>query len=167
MSINRWQQAIIDGLTAANIDHFLHVPGGPLGPIIAHFEQDPTVVELPVGREEEGVGILSGLVLAGKKPVLIMQDNGIGNSIGMLATLANAYHIPGLILSFRRGGITEYNSAMHTFTEHVPNVVAAVGIKAFTLHQSMAAQEWAERIPLAYAHSYMTHRPVLLHLEMD
>ena len=47
MTINRWQQAVIDGLTAAQIDHFLHVPGGPLAPIIAHFEQDPNVVELP------------------------------------------------------------------------------------------------------------------------
>ena len=167
MAKSPWQQAIIDGLEAIPIDHFLHVPGGPLAPIIAHFQDAPAVKELPVSREEEGIGVLCGLAWGQRRPVLMMQDNGLGNAIGMIATLAKAYHVPALILSVRRGGLTEYNSAMHYFTEHVPGVLAAVDIKTFTLNQQMTTAEWRRRLPLAYQHSLMTHRPVVTLLELD
>ncbi|MEM7116713.1 MAG: thiamine pyrophosphate-binding protein [Chloroflexota bacterium] len=165
--LDSYQQAVVVGLEAARIDYFLHVPGGPLAPIIAHFRQSETVVELPLAREEEGIGVMAGLVLGKKRPILIMQDNGLGNSVGVLNTLAKAYHLPGLILSARRGGLTEFNSAMHYFTEHVPDVLAALDVKTFTLHQALSPEAWAAQIPLAYEHSLITHRPVVVLLELD
>ncbi|MEM7532295.1 MAG: thiamine pyrophosphate-binding protein [Chloroflexota bacterium] len=162
-----YQQAVIDGLETAAIDYFLHVPGGPLAPIITHFIQAEGVTELPLAREEEGIGVLGGLALGGKKPVLMMQDNGLGNASGVLATFAKAYHIPGLILTARRGGLTEFNSAMHYFTEHVPAVLDALDIKTFALDQTMPPAEWVRRLPLAYEHSVITHRPVVVMLELD
>ncbi|MEM7134749.1 MAG: thiamine pyrophosphate-binding protein [Chloroflexota bacterium] len=167
MRICPYQQAVVDGLEAAKIDYFLHVPGGPLAPIIEHFAQAEDVIELPLAREEEGIGVLGGLVLGGKKPVLMMQDNGFGNASGVLATFAKAYHIPALILSARRGGLTEFNSAMHYFTEHVPAVLDALDIKTFPLDQSLPPDEWSRRLPLAYQHGLITHRPVVVLLELD
>lgn len=167
MQADPYQQAVITGLEEAKIDHFLHVPGGPLAPIIAHFAQAKSVIELPLAREEEGIGVMAGLVLGKKRPILMMQDNGLGNSVGVLNTLAKAYHLPGLILSARRGGLTEFNSAMHHFTEHVPEVLAALDVKTFTLHQALSPETWAARIPLAYEHSVITHRPVVVLLELD
>ncbi|MEM7342929.1 MAG: thiamine pyrophosphate-binding protein [Chloroflexota bacterium] len=162
-----FQQAIIQGLEMANIDYFLHVPGGPLAPIIHYFSEVDGVVELPLAREEEGVGVMGGLTLGGKKPILMMQDNGLGNAQGVLATFAKAYHIPGLILSARRGGLTEFNSAMHYFTEHVPQLLDALDIKTFALSQALSPDEWVRRLPLAYEHSLITHRPVVVLLELD
>ena len=44
-------------------------------PVIAHFENDPKVRSFPVAREEEGIGIASGLAFTGKKGVLFYQDS--------------------------------------------------------------------------------------------
>ena len=167
MNCSPYQQAVINGLEAAKIDYFLHVPGGPLAPIIAHFIESDQVTELPLAREEEGIGVLGGLTLGGKKPVLMMQDNGFGNASGVLATFAKAYHIPGLILSARRGGLTEFNSAMHNFTEHVPALLEALDIKTFTLDQALPPAEWSRRLPMAYEQSLITHRPVVVLLELE
>ena len=167
VKMDRYQQAVIDGLEAIPIDYFLHVPGGPLVPIINYFTHSDGVVELPLAREEEGIGVLGGLVLGGKRAVLMMQDNGLGNAQGVLATFAQAYHVPGLIMSARRGGLTEFNSAMHHFTEHVPQVLAALNIKTFRLGSELLPEEWARRLPLAYEHSLITHRPVVVLMELD
>jgi sulfopyruvate decarboxylase subunit alpha len=167
MKADPYKRAIIDGLEAAGVDYFLYVPGGPLAPIIHHFTNSASVIELPLAREEEGIGIMGGLVLGGKRPVLMMQDNGLGNSIGALSTFAKAYHLPGLLLSVRRGGLTEFNSAMHHFTEHVPDVLAALDIKTFRMGQEVPCETWTQQLPLAYEHSLITHRPVVVLLELD
>ncbi len=162
-----YEQAVVDGLLASKMDYFLYVPGGSLGSMITAFEDNGGVYVLPLAREEEGMGILGGLALAGKRPVLMMQDNGLGNSQTALTTFLQAYHIPGLICSARRGGLGEVNAAMFHFTEHVPQILEALHIKTFRLGQEIPPGEWARMLPLAYEHSFITHRPVVILLELD
>jgi len=64
---------------------------------------------VPIPREEEGIGILSGLALTGTPAVMIIQDNGIGNLLTALNTFPAPYHLPLLIVVARRGGLGEYN----------------------------------------------------------
>ena len=90
--------AVIEGLASIGIEFFLHVPDSFGAPVIAHFENSPTVQAFPVAREEEGIGIASGLAMTGKKSVLFYHDTGLGNSIGSLTTYAMAYHTPVLLL---------------------------------------------------------------------
>ena len=71
--------AVIEGLQAIGIEFFLHVPDSFGAPVIAHFENSPTIRAFPVAREEEGIGIASGLGMTGKKSVLSYQDAGLGN----------------------------------------------------------------------------------------
>ena len=162
-----YQAAVIQGLEAAGVDYLLYVPGTPLAPIIDHFAKAEKTVLMPVAREEEGIGILGGLALGGKRPALLMQDNGLGNSQTALTTFAQAYHIPCLILSARRGGLGEINSAMHHFTEHVPQVLESLNIKTFRLGQELPPDQWRRQLPLAYEHSTITHRPVVVLMELD
>ena len=56
--------AVIQGLEAIGIDFFIHVPDSFGAPVISHFEQDPSVHSFPVAREEEGIGIASGLAFS-------------------------------------------------------------------------------------------------------
>ncbi len=165
--MDRYQQAVVQGLEAAGIDYLLYVPGSALSPIIEHFAAAPKPVSMPVAREEEGIGILGGLVLGGKRAVLLMQDNGLGNAQTALTTFAQAYHVPGLILSARRGGLGEFNSAMYHFTVHVPQLLAALNVKTFRLGQELSPVEWSRQIPLAYDHSEITHRPVVMLMELE
>ena len=53
--------AVIRGLEAIGIEYFIHIPDSFGASVIAHFEDQPGVRTFPVAKEEEGIGIASGL----------------------------------------------------------------------------------------------------------
>ena len=59
-----------------------------------------------------------------------------------LTTFAMAYHMPMLVFAIRRGGFGEFNSAVHTFSEHAIDMVEAMGLKAFVLDYRVPTEEW-------------------------
>ena len=155
-------QAIIDGLEAINPEYVLHLPSSTLKNIINHCLERPNTKTFPIPLEQEGVGILSGLVLAGKRAVMIVQDNGIGNLLTTLTTFPQAYHIPQLMIVSQRGGLGEYNSMIHHFCEHVEDILDAVSIRYFKLDGKVPLEEWPSTVSRAYDYSQATHRPVLV-----
>ncbi len=105
--------AVIAGIEALAPRWILHLPSSTLKAVVAHFlarDGREGLRVVPIPREEEGIGILSGLALAGLPAVMIIQDNGIGNLLTALNTFAAPYHLPLLIVVARRGGLGEYNS---------------------------------------------------------
>ncbi|MHA1966412.1 MAG: thiamine pyrophosphate-binding protein [Candidatus Hodarchaeales archaeon] len=54
-------------------------------------------------REDEAIGIASGVSLSGKNALLYMQNSGIGNIGDALTSLAQLYKLPMLILVSYRG----------------------------------------------------------------
>ena len=79
------------------------VPCSILKDIIRHLSVDPDVTYVPATREDEALGIATGAYLAGRKPVVLMQNSGLGNSINALASLVILYKIPLLLLISWRG----------------------------------------------------------------
>ncbi len=155
-------RAIIDGIEAIDPRYVLHLPSSTLIHIINHMLDRPNTVTFPIPREEEGVGILSGLELAGTKSLAIIQDNGVGNLLTALTTFPMAYHIPQFYIVSRRGGLNEYNSMIHTLCERVDEIVDAAGLRSFKLDERVPVARWATTVVAAWEHAQMTHRPVLL-----
>ena len=158
--------AVIDGLEAIGIEFFVHIPDSFGAPVIAHFESKPDVRSFPVAREEEGIGIASGLAMAGKKGVLFCQDVGLGNSMVALTTFATAYHVPMLVLAIRRGGYGEFNSAVHTFSETAVEMVESMKIKASVLDYRVPLDQWPQVVKQAYEYAHLTHRPIVVFLNL-
>jgi sulfopyruvate decarboxylase subunit alpha len=158
--------AVIEGLEAIGVEFFIHIPDSFGAPVIAHFEGQPNVRTFPVAREEEGIGIASGLAMAGKKGVLFYQDIGLGNSMAALTTYAMAYHMPILILAIRRGGFGEFNAANYTFSETAVDMVETMRIKAFVLDYRVPLEDWPRAIQQAYEYAHMTCRPIVVFLNL-
>lgn len=58
--------------------------------------------EIPLTREADGFGICAGLVLAGHRPAMLIQNTGLGNSITDIASLFQTYRLPlPLFISWR------------------------------------------------------------------
>ena len=79
------------------------MPCSILKDVINYLSEDPDVPYIPATREDEAIGIATGAYLAGKKPAVLMQNSGLGNSIGTLASLVLLYEIPLLLLISWRG----------------------------------------------------------------
>ena len=67
------------------------------------LQEDTDVRYVSATREEEAIGIAAGSFLGGQKPVVLMQNSGLGNSIGALASLPLLYKIPMLLVISWRG----------------------------------------------------------------
>ena len=90
-------------LKAAGLDFFVSVPCRLLDGLIRLIRQDEQIIYTPVTREEEGIGILSGASIAGKRPAILMQNSGLGNSINAICSLSNYYGFPLVFVISHRG----------------------------------------------------------------
>ena len=78
---------------------------------------------ITVPREEDGIGICSGLSLAGKKSLLQMQSSGLGNSLNAILTLPELYRIPLPIIASWRGYYNEQIAAQIPFNSKIPELL--------------------------------------------
>jgi sulfopyruvate decarboxylase subunit alpha len=157
--------AVIEGIELIAPDHVLHLASSTLKQVLHHFIDGPgaagrTVFAMP--REEEGVAVAAGLELAGRRPVMVFQDNGIGNLLTSLLTIPQAYHLPVFGIITRRGGLGEYNSMIHTVSERSEALLDAANVRWFQLDSRTPVQLWASEIHRAWTFSRTTHRPVFV-----
>jgi len=95
--------AVYQGMKRAGINFATSVPCVNLQELLAWLSEDEQIVHVPVTREEEGVGICAGAWMGGRRPALLMQNSGLGNSINALASLNILYGLPLLMIISHRG----------------------------------------------------------------
>ena len=161
-SVAERNAALIEGVAAIRPEFIIHIPSSTLKTLIAYCEGMPDVRVFPATREEEAFGIASGLALAGRRCLLIIQDNGLGNSLTALTTFPEPYHIPLLTIVSRRGGLGEYNSMIHRFCEHVEPILDAADLRYFTLDARVPVAAWSDRLVKADEYARITRRPIFL-----
>jgi len=89
---------ILAGLKEAGINLVASVPDINMLQLINLLYEDKEIAHVPVGREEEGIGVCTGAHLAGKQPAMLMQNGGLLNSCNGLTTTALQFGIPYLCL---------------------------------------------------------------------
>jgi sulfopyruvate decarboxylase subunit alpha len=86
--------------------HFTGVPCSLLKGVFQTLENPPPTLGpfryLPAPREDSAIGVATGLAAAGARPVVLMQNSGLGYSLNVLTSLNLIYdiHVP-LIVSWR------------------------------------------------------------------
>jgi sulfopyruvate decarboxylase alpha subunit len=88
-------------LRSSGFDFFTGVPCSLVKSLIATLEERGGYI--PETREDAAVGLAAGAYMAGKQPVVIMQNSGLGVSLNSLASLSLMYHFPCLLLITWRG----------------------------------------------------------------
>lgn len=162
--------AVVAGLEAIGLDYILHLPSSTLAGVLRHFDEFNGLADrplsFPVTREEEAVGIASGVALAGKRAALVIQDNGLGNLLTALNTFPQAYHLPLFMVVSRRGGLGEYNSMIHLFCERVDQIAEAAGLRTFVLNGRVPLELWASTVTRGFEHSQITRRPIAVFVDL-
>jgi len=147
-------------------EFIIQIPSSTLTYVLDHCARRKGTRSFPVAREEEGVGIATGLALAGRRVLIIIQDNGLGNALTALTTLPIAYHVPLLVLVSRRGGLGEYNSMIHAFCERVEAIADAAGLRHFDLDWRTPIDQWRAIIVKASQYAATTHRPTFIFMNL-
>ena len=144
--------AIVKLLLKEGIAPILSLPCNMLAGLLREIEQHP-VQHIPVCREEEGVGIAAGAALAGKKPLLLMQNSGLGNTINALMSLTRLYKLPLFLLMSHRGSPGEKISAQIPMGEAAPLLLETLDINYIYIRSSRDFPRLASRMKETYKKS--------------
>jgi sulfopyruvate decarboxylase alpha subunit len=154
-----WVPGVCRGVHEAGSRDVVYVPDNPLSHVLRQFEKAfPDVRLILATREEEAFGIAAGLYLGGRKPTVMLQSSGLGNSLNAITTLLVPYRIPVLIVVSMRGDEGEWNPAQEPMGRAVRTIFDAIGIPhltvdaadaAGTVVRSMADTAFATRVPAA------------------
>jgi phosphonopyruvate decarboxylase len=101
------------GLLDEGFGPFLGVPCSVLGPMITVLQSGYPDEYLITANEGEAVAIAAGAHLAGRRPVVLMQNSGLGNAVNPLTSLCHTLRIPVLLLITWRGGPGSADEPQH------------------------------------------------------
>ncbi|KKM46104.1 thiamine pyrophosphate-binding protein [Rathayibacter toxicus] len=99
--------ALVLGLFADNgFTHATGVPCSLLGGFFFVLESDRSPLRYFASmREDTALGLATGVALGGGRPLVLMQNSGIGYSLNVLTSLTMIYHIGlTMIISWRGHG---------------------------------------------------------------
>lgn len=96
-------KAFIDYLNQQGFGPFLGVPCSFLKPFINYVIDRDDLEYLAANNEGEAIAMAAGAYLAGKKPVVMFQNSGLGNAVNPLTSLAHTFRIPMLLIATWRG----------------------------------------------------------------
>ncbi len=94
-------------------DFFTSVPCSLLTPLLNAVLNIDDVQHVRASSEGEAVGIAAGAFLAGRKPVIMMQNSGLGNAVNPLTSLNSIFRIPSLLIVSWRGAPSIQDEPQH------------------------------------------------------
>lgn len=156
-------EAIFDGLKDIGIDFIVSVPCVNLSKLLNMIDEDDDIIHVPVTREEEGIGLCAGAYLGGKKPAILMQNSGLGNSINALKSLTELYEMPLLMIMSHRGTEGESICGQVPMGESTPRILEAMDFKFFKPETPEGAYEDLQK---AWTLSVEEGKPVSVLLEI-
>jgi sulfopyruvate decarboxylase alpha subunit len=129
MADEGWAKHVADILRRNDIRLFATVPDYIVSHVLEHLGADAECRVITVTREEEGVGLLSGAWLGGKRGAILMQNSGLGNCVNALASLCTASLIPIVLVISHRGDLGEFNPAQVPMGQATAGILDALGIR--------------------------------------
>jgi len=151
-----WSKPVHKLFQEHDIDQVAIVPDAGHADLIRLCESDKKMSVIRLTSEEQGVSLLGGAWLGGKKGVLLMQSSGVGNCINMLS-LSTSCQFPLLILVTMRGDHAEFNPSQVPMGDATETVLAAMGV---LVRRADTHEDVVQEVSGALRMTYNTFRPM-------
>ena len=80
-----WSNDVFAAIKAHQIETVCTIPDGGLTRLLQLVEADKAMRLVTLSTEEEGIGVVTGQWLGGKRAMVAMQSSGVGNCINALS----------------------------------------------------------------------------------
>jgi sulfopyruvate decarboxylase alpha subunit len=146
-----WPDELFAVLKAADIRQVGYVPDAGHARLIQRCAADPSIRDVVLTTEEEGVALVAGAWLGGQRAALLMQSSGVGNCINMLS-LIKSCRFPLVMIVTMRGEWAEFNPWQVAMGSIVEPVLRLADVHTYRLdHAEDVAEVAAAAIDLAFA----------------
>ena len=139
-------------------DFFTGVPCSLVEDLITALECHPQAPWIPSVREDVAVGLAGGAWLGGRRPVVVMQNSGLGTSLNALASLSLMYGLPALLIVTWRGFAGQDAPEHILMGEISPNLLTLCGVA----HRVLSAASLEADLAWAVAEMEQRLQPVAL-----
>ncbi|MBJ6371371.1 sulfopyruvate decarboxylase subunit alpha [Sedimentitalea arenosa] len=151
-------ERIVADLVANRIEFVTTVPCKQLGGVIERIEACPDIHHVPANKEDEGMGLCAGAFMAGKRPMIIMQNTALGVTINTLVTLTQFYRMPLPMLISYRGELGEPVACQVEMAVHTKALLAQLHIPTYHFHK----QDDVAELDKILKHTFMCNKPVAI-----
>jgi len=129
-------------LLAQGFDFFTGVPCSLVASLITALEPHGYVAET---REDAALGLAAGAALAGRRPLVLMQNSGLGVSLNAIGSLQDIYALPCLLVVTWRGYEGKDAPEHLVMGDAMPKILDAMGIPWRPIDAQNAAADvaWA------------------------
>ncbi|WP_457568497.1 sulfopyruvate decarboxylase subunit alpha [Desulfurobacterium sp.] len=149
---------ITGALKGLKIDYVLSLPCDRVKTLLAKLDDVYGRRHIHLSREEEGLGIASGLFAGGKRYALFIQSSGVGNIFGALMTLIKTYKVPLPIFVSHRGIHREKILPQILMGEVTENLFKACGVPVVRVYDKSALPI----IPKAVEEAFRKREPIAI-----
>ena len=96
-------------------------------------------------REEEAIGIATGMSLAGEKSLVFMQNAGFANSLSTITSLVQLYQIPMILLIGWRGFLKNDAPEHEKIGKIQPELIKIIGLESKVIDEKNMEKncDWA------------------------
>ena len=133
-------RVLLDELRSRGFDFFCGVADSTIAFLISELGTD----YLSATREDLAVGMASGAWASGRRPVVLMQNSGLGYCLNALTSLNLIYKIPLLLIVGYRGYQGKDAPEHLVMGAHCEALLREVGIPVFVPEAGKAAAAVAE-----------------------
>jgi sulfopyruvate decarboxylase TPP-binding subunit len=122
------QKQIFDFLSNNGIENFIGVPDSTLKYFIEQGLKKKKI--LIATREEEAIGIATGMLLSKSPSVIFLQNAGFANSLSTITSLVQLYQFPLIFLIGWRGYQKSDAPEHKKIGEIQPELIKSLGLKS-------------------------------------
>ena len=155
-STRTWPHDIYNVFKQAGIEQIAYVPDAGHAELIRECEADSAMNVVSLTTEEEGVAMLAGGWLGGKRGALLMQSSGVGNCINMLSVIIEG-RFPLLMVVTMRGEWGEFNPWQLPMGQSTPRVLEDIGVY---VQRAERPDEVRDVVNAAAQMTFSSNRPI-------
>ncbi|USL45554.1 thiamine pyrophosphate-binding protein [Priestia megaterium] len=127
--------------------------------ILSKYYDESITQTIYLSREEEGVGLASGLTVSNQNAILMMQNSGLGNCINAFASLTIPYNIGFVVIVSMRGDELEDNPVQIPMGNATKALIKSIGCKYYEINQD---NDLTATIDKAFREVHLNERPVFV-----
>lgn len=122
------QRSVFDHMSKKGIENFVGVPDSTLKHFVDQGLKKKRV--MITTREEEAIGIATGMSLSGSPSLVFMQNAGFANSLSTITSLVQMYQIPIIFLIGWRGYLKNDAPEHAKIGAIQPKLISTLGLES-------------------------------------
>jgi phosphonopyruvate decarboxylase len=147
-------------------DFYTGVPCSFLTPLINRVISDRSLKYVGATSEGEAIGIASGAWLAGRLPVVMCQNSGLGNTVNPITSLSHTLRIPLLLITTWRGQPGLHDEPQHEVMGPItPDLLETIRVPHAVFESSAAGL--SEQLGTAVSYMNSRRLPYALLMRKD